>query len=76
MCKEAIEYNFYSVCCNPCWVSLCKELLKDSNVKICCVVGFPLGSNTTRIKVLEAQQAVADVAHVCYFLCFYLYFVY
>ena len=64
MCDEAIKYDFFSVCCNPCWVSLCKELLKGTNVKICCVVGFPLGSNTTRIKVLEAEQAVKDGADV------------
>lgn len=64
MCDEAIKYDFFSVCCNPCWVSLCQQLLKDSNVKICCVVGFPLGSNTTQIKVLEAQQAVKDGADV------------
>eukprot|EP00486_Rosalina_sp_Unknown_P006050 CAMPEP_0201571298 /NCGR_PEP_ID=MMETSP0190_2-20130828/13997_1 /ASSEMBLY_ACC=CAM_ASM_000263 /TAXON_ID=37353 /ORGANISM="Rosalina sp." /LENGTH=362 /DNA_ID=CAMNT_0047995777 /DNA_START=18 /DNA_END=1106 /DNA_ORIENTATION=- len=62
MCDEAIKYDFFSVCCNPCWVSLCKQLLKGTNVKICCVVGFPLGSNTTNIKVLEAAQAVKDGA--------------
>ena len=64
MCAEAIEHNFFSVCCNPCWVSLCNELLSESNVAICCVVGFPLGSNTTQIKVLEAIQAVEDGANV------------
>eukprot|EP01084_Bolivina_argentea_P006646 12601_1 len=63
MCSEAIKHNFFSVCCNPCWVSLCRELLRGTNVKICCVVGFPLGSNTTEIKVLEARQAVADGAN-------------
>ena len=64
MCDEAIKYDFFSVCCNPCWVSLCKELLKGTNVKICCVVGFPLGSNTTKMKILEAEQAVKDGADV------------
>merc|ERR1712154_570081 len=59
----AVKYNFFSVCCNPCWVPLCKELLKDSDVAICCVVGFPLGANTTQIKVLEAIQAVEDGAN-------------
>eukprot|EP01084_Bolivina_argentea_P066310 120862_1 len=63
MCQEAIQFDFYSVCCNPCWVSLCKQLLKDTNVKICCVVGFPLGSNTTQMKLLEAQNAVKDGAN-------------
>eukprot|EP00484_Ammonia_sp_Unknown_P030119 CAMPEP_0197028496 /NCGR_PEP_ID=MMETSP1384-20130603/8163_1 /TAXON_ID=29189 /ORGANISM="Ammonia sp." /LENGTH=350 /DNA_ID=CAMNT_0042457507 /DNA_START=33 /DNA_END=1085 /DNA_ORIENTATION=- len=62
MCAEALRHDFFSICCNPCWVSLCKELLKGSRVKICCVVGFPLGGNTTIIKALEAQQAVEDGA--------------
>lgn len=64
MCTEAKEYNFFSVCCNPCWVPKCKELLVDSNVKICSVVGFPLGANTTEIKVMEAIHAVHDGADV------------
>merc|ERR1712154_462537 len=58
----AVKYNFFSVCCTPCWVPKCKELLVDSNVKICSVVGFPLGANTTEIKVMEAIHAVHDGA--------------
>lgn len=64
MCVEAKEYKFFSVCCNPCWVPKCKELLADSNVKICCVVGFPLGANTSDIKAMEAIHAVHDGADV------------
>merc|ERR1711997_468545 len=63
MCEEVKEYKFFSVCCNPCWVPKCKELLADSDVKICCVVGFPLGANTTEIKVMEAIHAVHDGAN-------------
>merc|ERR1712083_919929 len=62
MCMEAKEYKFFSVCCNPCWVKKCKELLVGSEVKICCVVGFPLGANTSDIKAMEAMHAVHDGA--------------
>jgi len=63
MCNEALQYNFHSVCCNPCWISKCKELLDGSEVSICCVVGFPLGANTTNIKKMEAIRAVKDGAN-------------
>merc|ERR1712083_1022447 len=62
MCMEAKEYKFFSVCCNPCWVKKCKELLVGSEVKICCVVGFPLGANVSDIKAMEAMHAVHDGA--------------
>ncbi|WP_419775445.1 deoxyribose-phosphate aldolase [Ignavigranum ruoffiae] len=62
LCQEAKQYNFMSVCVNPCWVSLASELLKDSEVKVCTVIGFPLGANTTAVKVFEASQAVKEGA--------------
>lgn len=62
ICKEAMEYNFYSVCVNPCFVKLAKEKLKNSDVKVACVIGFPLGANTTEVKKFEAQTAVLDGA--------------
>lgn len=62
LCEEAKEYNFYSVCINSCFVSLAKQLLQDSSVKICSVVGFPLGSMSTEAKVFEAKKAIEDGA--------------
>ncbi len=62
LCKEAIEYNFFSVCVNSSWVTYCKELLKDSDVKVCAVVGFPLGAMSTKAKALEAKTACEDGA--------------
>ena len=58
LCEEARTYNFASVCINPCFVSMCKELLKGSQVKVCTVIGFPLGATTTEIKRAEAEQAL------------------
>lgn len=60
LCKEAAEFDFASVCINPCNVKLAKELLKASDVKVCTVIGFPLGQNETEIKVFEAKKALAD----------------
>jgi len=62
ICQEAIEYDFASVCINPTWVSYCAELLKDSDVKVCTVIGFPLGANTTATKVFEAKDAIENGA--------------
>ena len=62
LCNEAKEYDFASVCVNSGWVSLCKELLEGSDVKVCTVVGFPLGAMSTAAKAFEAKQAVADGA--------------
>lgn len=62
LCKEAIENNFYAVCVNPKFVFFAKDLLNGSNVKLACVVGFPLGENLTEIKASEAALAVADGA--------------
>ena len=57
---DAKKYNFATVCINPCYVSYASELLKDSNVKVCTVIGFPLGANTTKIKVEEAVDAALE----------------
>lgn len=62
LCAEAKEYNFASVCINPIYVPLCYELLKNTPVKVCTVIGFPLGSNTTKIKRAEAEEALANGA--------------
>lgn len=60
LCAEAREYDFASVCINPCYVPLAKELLAGSDVKVCTVIGFPLGANRTAIKVAETEQAYRD----------------
>ena len=62
LCAEAREYSFASVCINPTNVSLCASLLKGSKVKVCTVIGFPLGANTTAVKVFEAEMAIRDGA--------------
>ncbi|MBQ8748978.1 MAG: deoxyribose-phosphate aldolase [Clostridia bacterium] len=62
LASEALTYNFYSVCVNPYFVELAKHYLKDSNIKIACVVGFPLGANSIETKVFEAKQAKQDGA--------------
>ena len=62
LCDEAKKYGFFSVCVNPDFVSLAKKELEGSDVKIACVVGFPLGANKTEIKVKEAELAVLDGA--------------
>lgn len=62
LCNEAKKYGFFSVCVNPFWVKDCKRFLKNSGVKICTVVGFPLGANKTETKALEAKVAVKDGA--------------
>ena len=62
LCEEAKQYNFFSVCINSCYVSLVKKQLKNSDVKICSVIGFPLGAMSTESKVFETQQALNDGA--------------
>lgn len=61
-CSEAKEYGFVSVCVNTCHVPLVAEELKGSDVKVCCVVGFPLGAMSTAAKAFEAKTAVQDGA--------------
>ena len=62
LCVEADKYSFASVCVNSSRVALAKELLKDSSVKICTVVGFPLGAMSTKAKAYEAEIAIEDGA--------------
>ncbi|PJG85994.1 deoxyribose-phosphate aldolase [Conservatibacter flavescens] len=58
LCDEALEHQFYSVCINPCHIPLAKQKLQHSNVKICTVIGFPLGANSTAVKAFETQDAI------------------
>ena len=58
LCQEAKDYDFFSVCVQPTWISLCKEELAGSGIKIATVIGFPLGANTTETKVFEAKDAI------------------
>lgn len=60
--REAIEYNFFSVCVNPIWVKKCAEMLKNSSVKVCTVIGFPLGANTLETKLFETKNAIENGA--------------
>lgn len=62
LCNEAKNFHFAAVCVNPTWVKFCAEILKGTDVKICAVVGFPLGANLSEIKAEEARLAVADGA--------------
>lgn len=57
LCKEARQYHFYSVCINPYFIPLAKAFLADAEVKICTVVGFPLGATLSQVKVYEAKEA-------------------
>lgn len=59
---EAIENNFLGVCINPCYVKFAKEYLKNSDIKIVTVVGFPLGANKSEVKAFETLQAIQDGA--------------
>ena len=65
LCKEAKEHNFKSVCVNPCNVKFAKELLEGSDVLVCTVIGFPLGQNTTEVKVFETKDAIKNGAKEC-----------
>jgi deoxyribose-phosphate aldolase len=62
LCKEAKKYGFASVCINPIWVKTAAELLKNTNIAVCTVIGFPLGANTTEIKVFETKNAIENGA--------------
>ena len=62
ICEEALKYNFMSVCVNQYRTKLVAEQLKGSEVKVCTVVGFPLGAVSTEVKVFETQQAIKDGA--------------
>ena len=62
LCREARQHKFYSVCVNPTWVSLARQLLDGSGVKVCCVVGFPLGAQPPETKAMEARAAIRQGA--------------
>lgn len=62
ICDEAMEYGFASVCINPCHVAYCADYLKDSDVNVCTVIGFPLGANTSAVKAFETRDAIANGA--------------
>ena len=62
LCEEARQHEFFSVCINSAWVPTARKLLAGSPVKVCSVIGFPLGAMSTAAKVFEAKQAVADGA--------------
>lgn len=62
ICEEALKYNFASVCVNPCHVPLVSSLLKGSSVKVCTVIGFPLGANSSKVKAFETSEAIKDGA--------------
>ena len=57
LCEDAKKYDFASVCVNPCYVALARKLLEGTDVKVCTVIGFPLGANKTEIKVAETECA-------------------
>ena len=62
LCNEAKKYKFCSVCVNPYFVAACKNELSGSNVKVCTVIGFPLGQTTTQCKIYEAVNAIHNGA--------------
>ncbi|AGM26347.1 deoxyribose-phosphate aldolase [Spiroplasma syrphidicola EA-1] len=62
LCEEALKFDFASVCINPTYVKLASTLLKNSDVKVCTVIGFPLGANTTPTKVFEITNALENGA--------------
>jgi deoxyribose-phosphate aldolase len=62
LCAEARQYGFASVCVNTSWVSRCRDLLRGSGVKVCCVVGFPLGAMDSRSKAYETREALSNGA--------------
>lgn len=62
LCEEAKEYTFASVCVNPSWVNLSAKLLQGSPVKVCTVIGFPLGASTTEVKAFETSNAIENGA--------------
>jgi deoxyribose-phosphate aldolase len=62
LCFEARKYGFASVCVNPTWVPLCAQLLKGSSVKVCTVIGFPLGATSSETKAFETETAIRQGA--------------
>ncbi len=62
LCNEAVENDFASVCINPYWIPVAKEILNGTGVDVCTVIGFPLGANATATKAFETKQAIQDGA--------------
>ena len=62
LCQEAMEHDFFSVCINPAWVQMAAEILTDSDVKVCTVIGFPLGASTSEVKAFETMNAIQNGA--------------
>jgi deoxyribose-phosphate aldolase len=62
LCEEAIQYRFYAVCVNPFWVPFCARKLQGTGIKVCTVVGFPLGANDSRAKAFETRNAIENGA--------------
>ena len=62
LCREAAQYCFASVCVNPNWVALCREMLRNTGVKVCTVIGFPLGAHLPDIKAYETKRAIEQGA--------------
>jgi deoxyribose-phosphate aldolase len=62
LCAEAKKFHFASVCINPSYVPLCAKILKDTDVKVCTVIGFPLGATTSETKAFETERAIRDGA--------------
>ncbi len=62
ICQEAKEYGFFSVCINPTHIELAKKELENSDVKVCTVIGFPLGANTKEVKAFETRDAISKGA--------------
>lgn len=62
LCNDAIKYDFYSVCVNSSNIKICKKYLKDTDIKVCSVIGFPLGASDTKTKAFEAKQAIKNGA--------------
>ena len=62
LCREAVKYKFYSVCINPSYVLTAVQELQNTGIKVCAVVGFPLGATTTAVKAFEAAEAVDNGA--------------
>lgn len=62
LCEEAKKYSFASVCINPTWVKTAAEALQGTEVKVCTVIGFPLGANTPEVKAFETKDAIANGA--------------
>ncbi len=63
LCEEAVQYKFKSVCVNSSWVPFVAKKLRGSSIKVCSVIGFPLGEMATRSKAFEARNAIANGAH-------------